>query len=116
MAHLLEMLRSIRAEKESWIEVRETQTGVFSIVGDNMTNRNGNSITDITELGFIEWDNEVTDLDKGQSDESQCFGMSEKLKWRDVELTPTEIRAPSLELLKEALTHVIICAWCPGDI
>ena len=103
-------------QERDWIEVEEKKHGVFSVVDNNMTVKDGNSATENTNLGFSHWDSEVEDLDAGDSDESQCFGMSDHLKWQDVDLTPQEFRAPSIERLKEALNHVAICAWCPGNI
>ncbi|HSI21092.1 MAG TPA: hypothetical protein VLA04_05340 [Verrucomicrobiae bacterium] len=100
----------------NWIEVSERESGYFEIVGNNMTEKNGDWIVDSTALGFGEWDSEVVDLDAGNSDESQCFGISSHLWWNDVDLTPEYIRAPNLQRLREALEHVAFCAWCPGDI
>lgn len=95
----------------NWIEVEECTQGVFVVVNDNFTDT-----YDARARGFTEWDNEMQDLDKGRSDEASCFGMSNHLVWNDVDLTPDEFRAPSVERLMEALHHVAICAWCPDDI
>lgn len=95
----------------NWIEVEEFAPGVFTIVNDSFTDEN-----DARARGFTSWDNEMQDLDNGWSDEAQCFGMSNHLVWNDVDLTPDEFRAPSIERLTEALHHVAICAWCPDDI
>lgn len=106
-------------QKDNWIAVEERNPGIFTVVNDNMTVKNGDWVTESTALGFSQWDNEVEDLDGADeysSDESQCFGMSNHLIWKDVDLKPYEFRAPSIERLKEALEHVAICAWCPGDI
>jgi len=118
MGNMIEMLSSGASAKQegNWIEVEEKGPGVFAIADDNMTVKGGDSVMEITALGFSQWDDEVEDLDAGNSDESQCFGMSSHLKWQDVDLPPEEFRAPSVERLKEALNHVAICAWCPGDI
>lgn len=118
MGNIIETLSGEAAAKQegNWIEVEEKEPGVFSVVDDNMTVKNGDWVTESTALGFSQWDGEVEDLDAGSSDESQCFDMSSHLKWQDVDLTPGEFRAPSIERLKEALSHVAICAWCPGDI
>lgn len=99
----------------NWIDVEEWKPNVFTVVDNNMTVKNGNWVVDQTSLGFTQWDEEVEDFDH-YSDESQCFGMSNHLRWQDVELTPYKFRAPSAERLKEALTHVTMCAWCPGDM
>ena len=100
----------------NWIDVEERTPGVFTVVDENLTTKDGDWIVDDTSLGFSSWDEEVADLDAGNSDESQCFGMSDRLVWKDVELTPYEFRAPSVERLIESFNHVEICAWCPGDI
>ena len=104
--------------EDNWIEVEEYKPSVFKVVDNNMT-ENGNWVTEATALGFSQWDDEVQDIDGVEdypSDESQCFGMSNHLQWKDVDLMPYVFCAPSIERLKEALTHVAICAWCPGDI
>lgn len=104
------------AQKDNWIIV-ERKGGVYYIVDDNMTDKEGSWITDSTALGFAQWSEEVKDLDNGHSDESQCFEMSNKLQWNEVTM---EIDGPmcaeNIERLCEALEHVTICAWCPGDI
>ena len=98
------------------IVVEETNPGIFKIVDDNIAKKDGDPMDDATEIGFGEWDESVEDLDAGNSDISQCFNMSEHLKWGDVELTLDEIKAPSLDRLKEALQHIEITSYCPGDI
>lgn len=100
----------------NWIEVEETEPGHFEVVDDNMTVKDGDWITESTNLGLCSWDEEVEDLDAGDSDESQCFGMSSHLKWKDVDIYPGGFTAPSVERIIEALNHVAMCAWCPGDI
>lgn len=100
----------------AWIIVEEREVGHFVVTDDSMTDKNGDWIIDAVALGFAEWDAEVEDLDDGYSDESQCFGMSNHLRWNDVVLRPDEFHAPSIERLAEAITHVTMCAWCPGDI
>lgn len=118
MGNMLDILAgdAAKSQEGNWIEVEEKVEGVFTVINDNMTVKNGDSITENTNLGFSQWDKEVEDLDNGESDESQCFSMSSHLKWKDVDMTPEEFKAPSIKKLKEALKHVAICAWCPGDI
>jgi hypothetical protein len=105
------------AGQPDWIKVKEDPPGTFSVIDDNMTVKGGDWITEATALGFSAWDAEMQDLDNGESDASQCFQMSEHLRYGDdVDLTPDEFKAPSIEALAVALDHVAICAWCPGDI
>ncbi len=111
--NMLEAL-SGQAVQESWIEV-ERKHHDFFVVDDSMTAKNSNPVTDNTELGFSSWDEEVVSLDN-YSEESECFGMSTKLKWNEVILEPNRFHAPNIERLCEALEHASICAWCPGDI
>lgn len=99
-----------------WIEVEEREQGRFVVVDDSMTVKGGCYLSDCTDLGFCSWDETVQDLDDGQSDEAQCFGMSCYLKWNEVHCTPEGFDAPSLERLSKALEHINICSWCPGDI
>ena len=118
LGNMIEVLLGDAADKlnSNWIEVEEREPGVFAVVDDNMTVKDGDWLSADTNLGFSEWDEEVEDLDGGYSDEGQCFGMSDHLRWQDVDLTPEEFHAPSIERVKEALNHVAVCAWCPGDI
>jgi hypothetical protein len=117
MENMIEVLSGEASAKleGNWIDVEEREPGVFTVVDDNLTS-GSDWIVDPCNLGFSQWDDEVEDLDAGDSDESQCFGMSDHLRWNDVDLTPYEYRASSLERLSEALHHVAVCAWCPGDI
>ena len=98
------------------ITVEETEPGAFKIVDDSITKKDGDPMADATDIGFGKWDDSVKDLDNGDSDISKCFGMSEHLQWEDVELTASEIKAPSLNRLEEALQHIEITSYCPGDI
>ena len=117
MGNMIEVLSGEASAKleGNWIKVERISPGHYKIVDDNLTS-GSYWISDSCALGFCSWDNEVTDLDAGNSDESQCFGMSDHLVWNDVELTPEELRAPSIKRLRKALDHVTFCAWCPGDI
>jgi hypothetical protein len=73
-----------------------------------------------TAIGFAHWDADVDNFDDPESifasDASMCFGMSELLRWNDVELTPKVCRALTIDRLREAFKHVYVCAWCPLDI
>jgi hypothetical protein len=100
-------------QEGNWIEVEEKKPGIFTVMDDNITVKDGDRVTEDVTLGFSEWDDEVEDLD-GDEDSQMC-NISEHLKWQDVDLTPEEYHAPSIERLKEALSHVTICAFCPGD-
>ena len=57
-------------------------------------------------LGFIEWDDEVRNLD---ADARRGRRLSSRLSWRAVELTPSMALGPSPELVSEALQHVTMC-------
>ena len=98
-----------------WIEVEETSPGHFTIVNDSMTVKDGDCMIDPTALGYVEWDDEVENLDT-DSDPYECFGISQDLQWNEVSLGVTSFEAPSIERLKEALSHVTLMSWCPGDI
>jgi len=71
---------------------------------------------DETAFAFNSWDSEVIDEDAGESDVSQIWGLSEYLKWNEVELTPYHIKAPSLKRAKEALKHVSFGTYNPLDM
>lgn len=119
ITNMLDAVSGAAAEevkKASWIIV-ERKGGVFRLVDDNLTSKDGDWISDCTDLGFSSWSEEVEDLDNGRSDESQCFEMSNKLQWNEVTLSPDgPFNAVNIKRLCEALEHVIFCAWCPGDI
>ena len=117
--------------EDNWIIVEELKPYVFTVVDENLTSKyhendddwyyDGYYDEDVDDylstrriiLGFSQWDEEVDDLDTGFSEESQRYGMSCRLIWQDVYLTPYEFRASSLVRLIEAFNHVAICAWCP---
>jgi len=96
------------------ITVVETESGVFEVVEDSMT-QGDDWIVDPTALGFVDWDGEVENLDK-DSDGFQCFQISDVVRWNDVVLGTGQFTGPSIERVKEALRHVTITAWCPGDV
>lgn len=96
------------------IEVKEIEPGVFDVIKYNIADNKGSDPL-ATSRGFIGWDKDVENLDK-DSDVYKVLGLSQDLKWKDVELTPYEIKSPSLERLKEALQHVSIDVFCPDDI
>lgn len=119
MGKFIEGLRPEQAETKKTIELRgggsitveETESGVFKIISCDITRGE-----DERGIGFRNWDKDVEDLDNGHSDIADCFGMSDHLQWEDVELTPDEIRAPSLDQIKKALRHIDIEAYCPDNI
>lgn len=109
LGSLLEALSGEVKQKDNWIEVSQENYG-FTVTGDNITTPSNEA------LGFVGWSDEVEDMDNGESDESQCFGMSNSLKWNEVIMTPGRFEVASIERLCEALEHVRISSWCPGDI
>jgi hypothetical protein len=119
LGNMIEVLGSVDTSipdgvAHDWIKVRRRHNR-WTVVDDSMTDKKGDWIRDNTALGFPVWDDEVKDLDNF-SDAASCFGMSEKLQWEDVTLTPDYFQASSIERLCEALDHVCFCAWCPGDV
>lgn len=111
LGNMIDALSGKAEEERKFIEVQETD--------DDLTKKDGYDLYDATALAFSGWDLEVDDIDASQSDESQCFGMSSHLMWKEVDLRlrgDREFRAPSIGRLKEALTHVTFTAFCPGDI
>jgi len=112
-----EELGNTAEQGDKWIEVEEKEPGAFMVIGDNLTDG------DYCKLGLQWWDNTVENLDigKNESEAFMGFGISLHLRWKDVEFTVNRqyeltIRAPSIELLQEAFTHIKICAWNPDDI
>lgn len=106
-------------EGANWIDIQETEPGVFEIVDDDMTVKNGDWVVDDTTLGASPLDDEVEDLDKGSSDLAQCFNGTEMMRWQDVTIdlmSGNKILAPSVERIHEAVKHIGFSAWCAGDI
>ena len=97
---------------DGWIEVEAPNADhmAWIVVGNNLTTERESA------LGIAHWSDQVRDLDDGHSDASQCFGMSEHLQYKNVTLDVNGFMAQSLEDIKEALEHVVYCAWCPADI
>jgi hypothetical protein len=108
LGNLIDQLSGASPGECNWIEVEQRMPGMFRVVGDNFTGQG-------TERGLCRWDDEVSDLDC-DSDVSQCFGMSERLQWRDVTITPDWFLAPSVWRLKQGLQKVTFCAYDPDDI
>lgn len=105
---------SIELEGGGSIVVEETQPGRFTIVDESITDKNNDPLVGKTEIAFFGWDESVEDLD-GASDLASV-NASNHLRWNDVELKLDEIKAPSLDRLKEALQHIEIMSYCPGDL
>ncbi|OGY24314.1 MAG: hypothetical protein A2172_00405 [Candidatus Woykebacteria bacterium RBG_13_40_15] len=96
------------------MDVVEKEPGVFRVLRETLTNE------EQPDFAFSKWDDDVEDLDAKagdfRSDISQLSGMSNHLRMGEVDLTPREYHAPSIDLLKEALTHVEFGTFDPGDI
>ena len=113
-----------------FLAITEEEPGVFVVVDENITPDKGHFLT------FSSWDSRVRDIDRGQSDASSAFGLSEYLKFKDVDMTVQDKHtnghvsahsakkaggdtalyffAPSLSAVEEALEHVTVCAWKPS--
>jgi len=94
---------------------------VFTIVDvTGVVEHNGDSWIRRTAIAFAHWLPDVDNLDDPEnifaSDAATAFNMSQRLRWNDVELTPTICRAPNIDKLREAFKHVYVCAWCLLDI
>lgn len=85
------------------IEVQEVKKGVFKPRFDE---------DDDCEPGFSHWDEEVENTDSA-GDACCQLGISQRVKWQEVELDleNREFRAPSIERLREALSHVVFCRF-----
>jgi hypothetical protein len=95
------------------LTVVEKSKGVFEIAEQTYTTAEN------PNLGIVQWDSEVEDLDKGKSDVSSELGVSTHVRWNDVEIDwdmNTGIKAPSLERLKEALQHITLGAFNQYDV
>lgn len=104
----------LKTKNRETLIVQENEKGIFQVIGNSVTEE-GDPIVKSTQLSFIGWDSDVEDLDAGHSDAS-VLGGSVLLKYKEVQFTPKEIKAPSVEDLKEALLKVGIRRYCMGDI
>ncbi|HEU0050903.1 MAG TPA: hypothetical protein VFQ60_02485 [Patescibacteria group bacterium] len=113
-----------RANKKHWIEVEEIKPGLYEIVGNSLTRPREWDERD-TDLGLSQWDDEVRNLDT-ESESFDCYGISAHLAWDEVEIffprgsgnlnTPWQIKAPSVERIRQALNHIAFCVWHYQDI
>lgn len=125
IGNLIDRLAETPLPHAPWLEVEEVAPHLvephldprepngrryFALVADNITHDGRPA------RGLCGWASAVVDLDDGHSDAAQCFGMSEKLRWNDVEITPDGFAAPSLERLQEAMGFVVWCSWDPRGI
>ncbi len=101
-----EKIHKAELKNDQWLMLEETSSGTFKILAS--------SIDTDYELVFSKWDESVEDLN--ELSDYAFFGLSERLKWKDVELTPKEIKAPSLDRAIEALQHLQIASHDPADI
>lgn len=101
---------------QAFLVIEKIKDGEYQIVDNTVAVKGGNRLYDQTAIGFKHWDSTVEDLDKGDSDISQIFKMSDHLRWGDVILTTKIIRATNIEDIKKALRHVAVVSYCPGDI
>ena len=107
---------TIELKDNESIVVKEMEPGVFKIVDNSITKKDEHQMAGETFIGFGEWDDEVVDLDSRSSD-ARYFDMSEHLRWEDVEfIGDDEIKAPSLDRLKQALQHIKILPYNPEDM
>jgi len=111
---------NVNGGKTEKIVLERSGKGIFRIVDSTIDNlilsKKGNSLHDATELGFNNLASGCEDLDAGTSDQSQCFGISSKVRYLDVIITPGKIEAKSVREIKEAVKHLRFVAWCLGDI
>ena len=104
-------------DKKQYLDIKEKERGVFIVVGENLTDYS-------TSLVFSSWDDVVEDLDDNGSTGPQFFGMSDHVRFEDVDMEVVwdkdeqgnyeqflRIEAPSLDRVKEALKHVIVDSW-----
>lgn len=99
-------------------DVIDEQLSMFTVVDINdVVEQDGDPWIRKTAIGFAHWSSDVDNLDDPEdiyaSNAAMCFGMSERLRWKDVELSPKVCLAPNIDRLREALKHIYVCAWCP---
>jgi hypothetical protein len=93
----------------------------YTIDGITDGDNDKDPMNDPIGIGLSEWDSSVEDMDNGHSDIADIWGMSNHIKWEDVEIDLScgeafQIKAPSIDRIKEALKHVKVCGYCPSEI
>ncbi len=90
-------------EEVVWLEITKEAEGAYSVSCFD---------TDMA-LGFVDLDLDVSDEDRG---DAPILGISERVRWEDVVITPTKIYAPSMSQIKRALRRIKVCFWDPNDL
>ena len=107
-------------DSEDWIIVKKIAKNTYEIESDSITD-DGDWITKCTALGITDWRDGAENLDVSgpdsyESDGMQCFGISDKVKYKDVIFDGSIIYAPSIAAIQEAVRHITFSAWCAGDV
>lgn len=71
---------------------------------------------DLDHLSFSDWESDVEDLDNKWSDPASCWGHSTHLKYKNVEMWPSNFTAKSFDELREALSKVTFTVYDPQEI
>jgi len=98
------LFESIVSNQAGWIDVEKVGAKKFKIVECSFKQPK-------EHLGYILWDEEVNDLDDGETPQSRNMGISSHLQWQDVIFKDDLVYAASLEDIAKALTHTNLTAW-----
>lgn len=108
----------IPVNDNDWIEITpHVHPDTWAIIGDSMTVKHGDWITDNTALGMHPRENGPAINEDHDSDGMQCFGISSHVEVCGIHFEDDLVRGTSsIEQIAQAARHVEFLAWCPGDV
>jgi len=103
------LFESIVSNDVAWIELQKVSVKKYKIVNC--------SFKDSTQrIGYIDWDDEVEDLDAGVTPQSKAKGISSHLQWNDVSLTEESVAGTSIQDIEKALDHTNLTVWEEAEL
>jgi len=98
------LFESIVSNNVAWIELQKVSTKKYKIANCSFKDTN-------QRIGYINWDDEVEDLDDGSTPQSKAKGISSHLQWNDVSLTEESVAGTSIQDIEKALSHTNLTVW-----
>jgi DNA ligase (NAD+) len=103
------LFESIVSNDVAWIELQKVSVKKYKIINC--------SFKDPTQrIGYIDWDDEVEDLDGGSTPQSKAKGISSHLQWNDVSLTEESVVGTSIQDIEKALDHTNLTVWEEAEL
>lgn len=105
-ASLFEMFVS---NQDPWVELQKVGAKKYKIINCSFKEKN-------QRIGYINWDDEVKDLDDGSTPQSKTRGISSHLQWNDVSLTEEGVIGTTIEDIEKAFSHTTLTVWEEEDL